>query len=265
MVSYGSRKNSDQKTAEAVKSCGPFPQADAGVFTYSNIFPADIIALTTLKDMDFFFHPGQNDLTGKQKEYLSRAAGVPLSSVANIRQVHGKKVIVATPDYVAQGIAEEADALITNTPGLPVIIRTADCVPLFLCDSVKRCIGVVHAGWKSTQLNIAQEAISQMRSAWGTDPKDIRAALGPSILRCCYEVEKKFYEYFPGFVENINGRYTLDLPAVNKKQLVDAGVVAGNIFDSQECTFCAGAGKYFSFRKGDATSGRMVSLMMIKQ
>ena len=182
--------------------------------------------------------------------------------VANIRQVHGKKVIVATQEYVKQGVTEEADALVTNIPEIPIIIRTADCVPLFLCDPINHSVGVVHAGWKSTKLNIAQEAIDRLQGEYGTDPKDLIAILGPSILRCCYEVKSELANEFLGFVVEVEGRHLLDLPAVNKKQLSDAGVVEENVFDFQECTSCTD--KYFSFRKGDESSGRMVSLIMIK-
>ena len=81
------------------------------------------------------------------------------------------------------------DAIVTNRDNLAICIKTADCVPVFIVDRVKKIIAVVHAGWKSTALEITAKVIRLLIEKYGSSPRDILAAIGPSIGKCCFELE----------------------------------------------------------------------------
>ncbi len=102
-----------------------------------------------------------------------------------MRQIHSAIVhrLEAVPERKLEG-----DALITNVPGLLLVVRTADCLPVLLIDEAHRAVGSVHCGWRGTRGRILERAIEAMRGAYGTDPASLLAALGPCIGPCCYEV-----------------------------------------------------------------------------
>jgi len=155
---------------------------------------------------------------------------------------------------------EDADALIENTPGIAIGVKTADCVPILLADPVSRAVAAIHAGWRGTAAGIVAAAIRCMASEFGTQPEDIHAAIGPSIRPCCYEVGPEVAIEFgvlpPGHVH-------LNLPAINARQLQAAGVLAANISTSEDCTKCA-ADRYHSFRRDREAAGRMISWIRIR-
>jgi polyphenol oxidase len=174
------------------------------------------------------------------------------SGICTIKQIHSKIVLEAPGDPVREG-----DALISNKPGVIIGIRTADCVPILIADFRHRAIGSIHAGWRGTAENIVVETVAAMASKWRTRPEDIRAAIGPSIGRCCYEVGP---EVAARFGNDGTAKAHIDLPSENEKQLRAAGVQ--NIWKSGECTFCA-AQRFFSFRREHESAGRMISFIGI--
>lgn len=198
-----------------------------------------------------------------QRQALSQI-GIEADQVVTIRQVHGGNVLRVTKDhcYVCAEDVPEADAVITDDPGCVLAVRTADCVPVFLYDPVKCCIGMVHAGWKSTEQEIVCQAVALMQEAFQSRPQDVKAVFGPSIRACCYQVSQEMCHIFPQEVKQKEGKYFLDLQAVNRRQLVSRGVRDGHIFDCGICTCCSS--KYFSYRRQGEKAGRHVSLLRIK-
>ncbi|MBN1938375.1 MAG: peptidoglycan editing factor PgeF [Candidatus Aminicenantes bacterium] len=138
------------------------------------------------------------------------------------------------------------DALMTRTPGLLLVIKTADCLPLLLWDRRLRLAAAVHAGWKGTCLRIVRKTVEAMRSRFGTDPADIVAAAGPCIGPACYEVGMDVREVFlsAGFSELLfvpagrPGKYFLDLPGANARELEEAGVAPPPPTLPSSCTHC---------------------------
>jgi YfiH family protein len=118
------------------------------------------------------------------------ADGLPL---VTLRQFHSDVIHVAAAPCEE---APKADAVITSTPGLLLGVQTADCVPILLADSRRRVVAAIHAGWRGTLARIAAKTLGQMRMKFGTRPRDIVAALGPAIGRCCYEVGPKVAQAF---------------------------------------------------------------------
>jgi polyphenol oxidase len=206
--------------------------------------------------------------------------------LVTVRQIHSDIIhpIAEPPTASLTG-----DGLITSTPGIVIAIQAADCLPVILVDSKRRAIGVFHAGWRGTVQRIVEKGVGQMRLWFGTQPRDIRAAIGPGVHKCCYrvgpEVREQFESQFayaadlfhetkdsdevrekypllfltaraPGHGELPN-KIFLDLAKANRRQLVAAGVSAKNIWASDLCTSCR-TDLLFSHRAEKGVTGRML-------
>ncbi len=158
---------------------------------------------------------------------------------------------------------EDCDALITDEKGVMLTILTADCVPVLLYDKEKEVVAAIHAGWKGTEAKIVAKTLEMMRKVYDTDPKDIIAGIAPAIGRCCYEVGEDVAKHFfnePRSFDVLGKKYMLDLPFINKKQLLDSGVRKEHIEMSGICTACK-VEKFFSYRKEQGCSGRFMSMI----
>ena len=145
---------------------------------------------------------------------------------------------------------------------MPIAIRTADCVPVFVFDPLRRVIGLVHAGWRGTYKTIASKTVQKMQEKYSCLSSSLKIFLGPSIRECCYQVGEEFRDYFPSHVRDREGHLYVDMISANRSQLLQAGVQRENILDSGVCTCCNK--NYFSFRRDGKKAGRMISLMMLK-
>jgi hypothetical protein len=153
----------------------------------------------------------------------------------------------------------EGDALLENTSGSVVAIKTADCLPILLVDDRHRAVAAVHAGWRGTVAGIAQRAVEAMRAQFGSVPEDLRAAIGPGIGECCYEVGPEVAAQF-----GRQGRAHVDLAEANRRRLMDAGVTPERIYASNLCTMCR-ADEFHSFRRDKEAAGRLFSFAGILQ
>lgn len=151
----------------------------------------------------------------------------------------------------------EGDALISGRPGVIVGVKTADCVPILLADPSTHVVAAVHAGWRGTADGIAAATVQALVDAGQTTPRNLRAAIGPSIGACCYEVGPDVARRFG---VGASSPVHLDLPAINAMQLRNAGISNVNIWISQECTFCA-ADRFYSYRRERESAGRMLSFI----
>jgi polyphenol oxidase len=134
-------------------------------------------------------------------------------------------------------------------------------VPVFIFDPRHHAIGVAHAGWKGTHKAIALKTVQRMQEKYDSRFSDLKIILGPSIRECCYQVGQEFSGHFPLHIKERGGHLYLDLIKANRDQLLQAGILQENIFDSGICTYCNK--NYFSFRRDGAKAGRMISLMML--
>jgi YfiH family protein len=203
------------------------------------------------------------------------------SQIVLMHQIHGDRIVTidrnepgTIPTPCSPPVeAHTCDALVTNRPEIAIGVKTADCVPIFLVDRVKRVIGVVHAGWRGTALNIAGQAVDVFINRFDSKPRDILATIGPAIGPCCYEVDAAVYQalnmyemperpfFFPSGASV--DRWMLDLPLVNRCQLEQRGVPAGNIFSGPHCTSCR-SDVFFSHRRDQGRTGRHFSFLMLK-
>lgn len=188
-------------------------------------------------------------------------------------QVHGTEVRVAAESdrqIIGAERGFEADGLVTNIKGLPLMIYIADCVPVLLCDDEASVIAAVHCGWKSSVADILGVAVGKMQ-ALGASAANIKAAIGASIGRCCFECDDDVPEavsrYLGGDTEGLfdrkpNGKTHVDLRGANFRRLLQLGIPAENIDVSEECTVCL-PGKYWSHRATDGVRGSMAAAIIL--
>jgi YfiH family protein len=187
----------------------------------------------------------------------TRHVDVPalFAHLATVKQIHSDCCVAAEG---RAGVIGQADALIEDTPGAVVAVKTADCIPVLLIDERHRSVAAVHAGWRGTAERIVAKTVDAMHARFGTQPVDLHAAIGPGIGVCCYEVGPEVAARF-----GVEGRGKIDLTAANRDQLLDAGVTPGRIYASNLCTMC-NAGEFHSFRRDREMAGRMYSFAGIR-
>jgi YfiH family protein len=211
--------------------------------------------------------PNFSDLDFVEHGFGMRDSVTP-DDIRTAKQIHSS--IVLDAEALAGGVSgavdtPRADALVSRRGGVRIGVKTADCVPVLLVDPVNRAVAAIHAGWRGSAANIVGAAIRQLTTKWGTRPENLRAAIGPSIGLCCYEVgpevARQFETWLPELA-SLSGHAHLDLPAVNEWQLREAGVT--DIWKSGECTFCM-ADRFFSFRRERERAGRMMSFIGLQK
>ena len=186
--------------------------------------------------------------------------GLTCDRVVTARQVHGNHVAVVTAGAGGQ-VIPGTDGLVTNAPGLALMLRFADCQPILLYDPAHHALGLIHAGWRGVAEGIAYRAVETMREAFGSRPQELIAGLGPAIGPCCYTVGHKVASVMgyalPDWsqVMSLQGedRWRFDLPAANAQQLAAAGVQA--IEQAHLCTGCH-SDEFFSHRADNGRTGR---------
>ena len=137
----------------------------------------------------------------------TRNANLDQAAMASVKQIHSDVTYVARE----AGCVGEGDALVTRTQGVAVSVRTADCFPILLADPETRAVAAIHAGWRGTAAGVVRASLDRMRSEFGTDPKNVFAAIGPGIGGCCYEVGVEVARQF-----GMTAAGNLDLAVENK-------------------------------------------------
>ncbi len=179
---------------------------------------------------------------------LGQALGFSIPQLVLTNQVHGDTVRVVTKSDAKNSVSNrdypECDGLVTNDPGVALMVFSADCTPILFYDPVTGAVGAAHAGWRGTALKIAATVVETMVSAFGCDPKNICAAIGPNIGSCCFETDndvpdamlEAFGSEANAFITPKNGKFFVDLKGLNALSLRQAGVE--NIEISTHCTAC---------------------------
>lgn len=206
------------------------------------------------------------------RSILTRAFGLNQEALVSVRQVHGNDILVIdepNEDY-SHFSSVESDAIITNQPGVMIGICVADCVPILLCDPRNKVVAAVHAGWQGTAAKLVGKTVAGMGSLFGSDPKELQVAIGPSIGKCCYEVDAPVKQAFlqsgmpwDSFAEaQGEGKWRLDMAAANRDLLLSAGVPAAGIQVSDMCVCCR-KDLFFSYRRDSGDTGRQMGFIML--
>ena len=203
--------------------------------------------------------------------------GIPPSRMVFTDQVHKDAVAVVTESHAGMGFLRmsdltEIDALVTDRPGVALVTFHADCVPLFFLDPVHRAIGLSHSGWRGTVAKIGRNTLDTMRDNFGTIPEDCLAGIGPSIGKCCFEVDPpvadQFFQAFPEreaeLIEPKGNKCFVDLWAANRIQLEESGIPESNIATASLCTCCR-RDLFFSHRGEKGHTGIMAAMLMLTE
>ena len=192
-------------------------------------------------------------------------------------QTHTTNVRVITEEDRGKGILKpqdysDVDGMITNVPGIVLVTSYADCVPLYFVDPVRKAIGLSHSGWKGTVGHIGQKTVWKMHEVYGSEPKDIVAAIGPSICQSCYEVSDDVAEAFRAnftadeaadiLLDKGNGKYQLDLWKANWYVLTDAGILPEHLSVTDLCTACH-PDLFWSHRKTNGQRGGLSAFLSL--
>jgi YfiH family protein len=208
------------------------------------------------------------------RSLLARAFGINHDALVTLRQVHGTDIVVIdepNEDY-SHFLSLESDAIITNQPNLMIGVCVADCVPILLFDPEKKVIAAVHAGWQGTAGKLVSKTIAGMKSEFGCNPKKLRAAIGPCIGKCCYEVDAPVRQAFlnngliwDSCAEAVGeGKWRLDMAAANRDLMMQSGLPDDAIQSSEMCV-CCHRELYFSYRRDKGETGRQMGFIMLKE
>ena len=232
-------------------------------------------------------------VTRNRNRFLARLTGGKTpGTLITLRQVHSDLIhpVDASPGHPLTG-----DGLLTASPGLLLAVQTADCLPVILVDVRRRAVGVFHAGWRGTVQRIVEKAVGEMLRRFGSRPRDLRAAIGPGIHSCCYEVGEEVRQEFESqfayasslFLEikdadPVREKYPLlflsarppghsrptvkllfDLVEANRRQLLATGVPAKSIEAIPLCTACR-TDLLFSYRAQHGVTGRLMGVVGIR-
>ncbi|MBR3714844.1 MAG: peptidoglycan editing factor PgeF [Clostridia bacterium] len=250
-----------------------------GVFRSDNIesphaFSTRLGGVSTEKiysSLNLGFNRG--DLDENVRENISRfcrTIGSTDKALVTASQIHSANV--HTVDSSDRGkVLPDMDGFVTREKGIPISVSIADCAPILLEDSDNRVVAALHAGWRGTVAGIAAEGVRKM-CALGCDPKNINAAIGPCIHKCCYEVSKDFLEAVTDIrgkdfalrhiTESANGKYCADITSMNGEILLESGIPFENISVSGKCTSCESE-LFFSHRASKGQRGAMKAVIML--
>lgn len=185
---------------------------------------------------------------------MAKALEVDMEKMVVSWQTHTTNVRLVTEEDFGKGVLrdrdyQDVDGLITNIPGVTLVTFYADCVPLYILDPVHKAIGLSHSGWRGTVKRMGEKTLKAMNQAFGTNPGDVIACIGPSICKDCFEVGEEVVEEFrqafsarhwaelfePG---RKAGKYQLDLWRANQIVFTEAGVDPDKIHTTNICTKC---------------------------
>jgi hypothetical protein len=199
------------------------------------------------------------------RESFCAQCGVDASALVCARQVHGRRVLPVGEADRGRGAREwesaldAVDGLVTDVAGLPLGVVVADCVPVYLIDDELRAVGILHAGRRGTLGNISGAGVQALWQAYGIEPEEIHALIGPSAGPCCYEVSPEMAAAFADAGLPVRRRH-LNLWQANALQLKAAGVRPERIEISGICTICDG--RFYSHR-ADGTGSRNLAVVML--
>jgi YfiH family protein len=230
-------------------------------------------------------------VTRNRRVFVQELVSAPQEKkpLVTLRQVHSD--IIHFVDSASE-VDLVGDGLVTDTSGLLLSIQTADCLPVILVDPKRHAVGVFHAGWKGTVKRILEKGVGEMRRRFDSRAQDLKAAIGPGIHACCYDVGQEVRDQFesqfwyaeklfrvveesdpvrekypmlfltaraPGHSE-LPKKIYLDLVQANRAQLLEVGVPAKSIETVPLCTNCR-TDLLFSYRAEKGRTGRMMAVV----
>ena len=227
--------------------------------------------------LNLALHVGDDDdcVLENRRRFCS-AVGLDMCRLTTTQQTHEDHVIAVGAEDAGRGASSyddalpHTDALMTNCTGIPLVIFTADCVPVILYDPVRHACAVVHDGWRGTAAKLAAKTVFAMRLAYGSQPQDMLAYIGPSIGPDHFDVgdeaEQAFVHMGPAYerciIREAGHQPRVDLWAANQALLVEAGLLPEHIDITESCVYDK-ADVFFSYRRDGGTTGRMATFAVL--
>lgn len=184
------------------------------------------------------------------------------TTLIQAQQLHGSSLAMVRTRSPSHTPIPGCDALLTDSPRIALVIRTADCIPVFFIDPKRRLVALAHAGWRGLFANILPRVVCAFRTFLHSPTDALHVAIGPAIRGCCYEVGADFPSCFQPFVRQQGTRRFCDLVAMAVAQLGESGIHPAKILDTGRCTVCEES-NWFSLRREGPSSGRMLSFIVI--
>ena len=228
-----------------------------------------------LSSLNIGLHRGDDPENVRQNfQILADALGIVPEDFVLTKQIHSDIVVkVGRADrgkHMVEGASPECDALITNEPGVALVVFTADCTPILLHDPATGAVGAAHAGWRGTAMGIATKTLEAMVKEYGCNPGNIRAAIGPNIGFCCFETDRDVPDAMVAalgedakpFIRPNGEKYYVNLKEINALWLRKAGVEHIEISDA--CTVCR-PDIYWSHRVTRGERGSQGAVIVCKE
>ena len=196
---------------------------------------------------------------------LSKALDIPFERSVCAKQLHHDRILRVTEADAGKGCTkprdfDDADALITDVPRLPLYVFSADCGITLLHDPVHHAVGAVHSGWRGVALGILPKTVARMEAQFGTKPSELRAAIGAGIRSCCFATDNDVYEAmyaafgdaFLPYAKRIGSKWHIDLAGLNMQAMQGCGIPAAQMDLLPACTCCEPQLYWSHRRDGDA-------------
>lgn len=212
----------------------------------------------------------------ENRRHFAEYIGIPIQHWIGTKQVHGTNIVKVTAEDRGRGSLDfdtalpDADGIYTKDEDVLLTSLYADCVPLYFSSPKNKLVGLAHAGWRGTVGKIGPKMIEIWCEKENADVKDIKAAIGPAIGECCYEVDETVITEVKAaldkseeptvFSKKNPGKYQLNLQRLNELLFLKAGILPENITISHRCTSCENT-TFFSHRKDNGKTGRMMSFI----
>ena len=230
------------------------------------------------ESMNLHFRGDTTENVIENYKRICNAIDVDYKNVVFSTQIHSDNIYTVSEKDRGKGLLKksdisDADGLITNEKGTVLTTFYADCVPIYFLDPVEKIIAMAHSGWKGTVLQIAKKTVQKMENDFNCQRKNILVGIGPSIHKCCFEVEYPVVEEFEKnipFSKNFifkdyekEGKYKIDLQGIIEKTLLLNGILQENIEVANICTKC-NPDLFYSHRNMGADRGSLAGLIALK-
>ncbi|MCH4188480.1 MAG: peptidoglycan editing factor PgeF [Megasphaera sp.] len=220
------------------------------------------------------------NVLANRKKFLT-TLHIDATQLISCNQIHGINIVPVGKEMCGRGsddkkeAIEACDGIMTNEAGVPISMNFGDCTPILFFDPVHQVIAICHGGWRGTAQNIVAVTLQKMHSAYGTNVADVRAAIGPAIGKCCFEVGQDVIDAFLSIfsqddiktlsTDDGNGKFHFDLPGANEKLMLKAGILPEHLENANICT-CCHEDLFFSYRRSNKRgekSGRHMAVMQL--
>ena len=217
---------------------------------YSKFFDQkNFVACISLRDKNYAIKENRDEFISKLELEHSIFKFPEQTHSNNVKIVNESNIYVDT------------DGVISTSSKFGLGILIADCAPIFLYNVNTNHFGLIHSGWRGSANKITSIALNKLIEK-GSNPSDVKAVIGPSIGKCCFEIGKEVSELFDTrYIEpEVGSKFRLDLKALLQNQLISNGLMEKNLMIDSRCTFCE-KNKFFSYRRDGQSAGRMLAIM----